>query len=143
MEFWWAYILIGLVCGIFSALFGVGSGILMIPALVLLFSSSQKSAQGVCLAVMAPMALVGAIRYYMNPQVVMDLKVVAVLAVGAVVGAVIGATIAAWTPGIVLRRLFAVIMIVVAVKMLLTPAVQGDRADGPATGDNVSQEEMK
>jgi uncharacterized membrane protein YfcA len=63
LEFLWKYIVLGLVSGVFSSTFGVGSGILMIPALVMMFEFTQKSAQGICLAVMAPMALVGAIRY--------------------------------------------------------------------------------
>ena len=124
IEYWWAYLLIGLVCGVFSAVFGVGSGILLIPALVLIFSFAQKSAQGTCLAVMVPMALVGALRYKLNPDIRMDWMVVAVLSVGAVVGALIGASLAAWASGLVLRRLFALIMIVVAIKMLMTPNVR-------------------
>jgi uncharacterized membrane protein YfcA len=121
VELWYLFLLLGLGCGIFSASFGVGSGIILIPALVLLFDVSQKSAQGICLAVMVPMAVVGAIRYKLNPEIEMDLKVILLLSAGAVVGALIGAGIAGWASGTTLRRLFAVIMIIVAVKMLLTP----------------------
>ena len=38
MDGWYLYIFVGLACGAFSATFGVGSGILMVPALVLIFS---------------------------------------------------------------------------------------------------------
>lgn len=120
MELWWAYIIVGVVCGVFSAVFGVGAGILLIPALVLIFALPQKSAQGVCLAVMVPMALVGAVKYHLNPDIEISLPVVVLLAVGGIVGAYFGATIAGWASGIVLRRLFACIMIVAAIKMLWT-----------------------
>ncbi len=121
MEFWWGYLLLGIVCGIFSSVFGVGSGILLIPALVIIFSFPQKSAQGICLAVMVPMALVGAYRYKVNPDIEMNMVVVLLLAIGAMAGAVIGSQIAAWASGPVLRKLFACVMIIAAIKMLMVP----------------------
>ena len=117
-QLWWAYLGIGLAGGVFSATFGVGSGVILIPALVLFCHFEQKSAQGVCLAVMVPMALVGAIRYGANPAIKLDLRVAAVLALGAMVGAYIGADFASRASGVLLRRLFAVILVVVAVQLL-------------------------
>jgi uncharacterized membrane protein YfcA len=96
-QSWWLYILLGLAGGLFSGTFGVGAGIIVVPVLALVFG--QKSAQGMALAVMVPMALVGAIRYKMNPQIELPLGPVALLACGAVVGAVIGATLAGWMSG--------------------------------------------
>lgn len=124
MEGWYLYILVGLACGIFSATFGVGSGIILVPTLVLIFALPQKSAQGVCLAVMVPMALAGAIRYKMNPDIRVDMWIVGLLAVGGVVGAVIGASIAGRVSGLMLRRMFAIIMIIAAVRMLMTPGLK-------------------
>ena len=119
MDLWWAYAILGLLVGTFSSTFGVGSGIILIPALVLLFGVPQKSAQGICLAVMVPMALVGAIRYRLNPEIAMDLKVIVMLSVFGVVGAYLGSSIAAYVPASALRKLFAVVMIVAAMKMLM------------------------
>ena len=121
MDLLGLYILIGLACGIFSALFGVGSGIIMVPALVLIASLPQKSAQGMALAIMVPMALTGAIRYKMNPDVEMDLKMMTFLAIGGVAGALLGAWLVARIPGLVLKKVFAIILIVAAVKMFFTP----------------------
>ncbi len=130
MESWCLFVLAGLICGIFSATFGVGAGIIMIPALVILFSLPQKSAQGVCLAVMVPMALVGALRYKLNPQIELDIGVIGLLSIGAVAGAWIGAGIAGWLPASVLRKLFALVMIVAAIKMLTTsPAPKTPKAE--------------
>ena len=121
MDSIWICLLVGLACGVFSALFGVGSGIIMVPALVIIAAMPQKSAQGVALAIMVPMALTGAIRYKMNPDIEMDLRIILLLSAGGVVGAILGTYFVTRIPGLVLRRLFAVIMVVAAVKMFFTP----------------------
>ncbi len=111
-------VVLGVAAGILSAMLGVGSGILLVPALVLLMGLPQKTAQGTALAVMVPMALVGASRYMANPQIDISIARVALLSAGAVVGALIGAFIASRVPGIVLRRIFATFLLVVAVRMM-------------------------
>jgi len=128
MEMWYMLVLAGALCGVFSAMFGVGSGIIMVPLLVLWFDFSQKSAQGMSLAVMVPMALMGAIRYKMTPAVSMDMKMVLLIAIGGVLGAWLGVYLVNKCPGLLLRRVFAVIMIVTAVKMFFTPAAGADKA---------------
>ncbi|MBT3293981.1 MAG: sulfite exporter TauE/SafE family protein [Verrucomicrobia bacterium] len=118
-EFSWSLIALGLAAGLLSAMLGVGSGILLVPALVLIIGLPQKSAQGTALAVMVPMALVGAARYAANPNIDISFMRVALLSAGAIVGALIGAAIAARVPGIVLRRIFAAFLLIVAVRMML------------------------
>ena len=127
MESWWAFILLGLVCGIYSSMFGVGAGTLMIPALVLIFSLPQKSAQGISLSVMVPMVLIGSLRYIQNPDIEVDLKLVGILAVGGMAGAWIGASLAAKLPAVVLRRMFAVLLILLSIRMLLKPAAPSEK----------------
>jgi hypothetical protein len=125
LSSWWPYYLLaGLLCGIYSATFGVGSGTILVPILVLIFGFAQKSAQGTCLAVMVPMALAAAIRYKFNPNIDVDLQAAAILAIGGVIGAVIGAGIAGRISDTTLRKMFAVIMIIVAIKMLVTKPEQ-------------------
>lgn len=119
---WHWLVLIGVFSGILSGALGVGSGILIIPALVLVMSFPQKIAQGTCLAVMVPMALMGAIRYKMNPEIQINMTVVLLLAVSAVIGAFAGVEIAGRLPGHVLRKIFACLLIIAALKMLFVPA---------------------
>ena len=70
-----------------------------------------------------PLALMGAWRYYQNPDIDIRLGVVLYLSIGAVVGAFIGAKIAGLLPAYMLRKLFAIFLIVAAMKMLFyTPA---------------------
>jgi uncharacterized membrane protein YfcA len=141
---WWTYILVGCISGIFSATFGVGSGIILIPILVLAFALPQKSAQGICLAVMVPMALVGAMKYKLNPEVDMNMAIIVLLAIGAVAGALIGANLAAWMSALTLRRLFAIVMIAAAVRMLTTKPKQQAVAQGttPVTAEQDTQEDF-
>jgi uncharacterized membrane protein YfcA len=138
MENWWLYILIGLCCGIFGASFGVGSGIILVPVLAILFCFPQKSAQGMSLAVMVPLALMGAWRYYQNPEIEIRFIVVLFLSVGAVAGAFIGAKIAGVLPAYMLRKLFAIFLIAAAMKMFFfTPAKE---TSSPQKQDQTPQE---
>jgi uncharacterized membrane protein YfcA len=117
MEFWWGYLLIGLAAGVFGASLGVGGGIIMVPALVILYHVPQKSAQGISLAAMTLLALAATLRYMTNPQVKIDFVATGLIAVSAIVGAVLGAEIVKHTPVKVLQKLFAVVLVVVAVKL--------------------------
>ena len=117
---WWLYVGLGVLAGILSGALGVGSGILLIPALVILCHFPQKSAQGTALAVMVPMAVVGAIRYKVNPEIGMDFQLAGLLALGAVAGSLLGSEIAIRLSPYILRKAFAVFVLVVAVRMFFT-----------------------
>lgn len=119
---WWIYISIGLLAGVLSGLLGLGSGILLVPALVFLCHLPQKTAQGAALTVMVPMVLVGAIRYKLSSGTSIDYSLVAVLAIGAVIGSLIGSEIALRSPAHMLRRAFAILVFMVAIKMFFTRA---------------------
>ena len=118
---WWMLALLGVAAGVLSGSLGVGSGAILVPALALGFGLVQKSAQGTALAVMVPMVLLGAFRYWKNPDIDVSLVIVGWIAAGAVVGALIGTELAARLPAGVLRKAFAIFLLVVAVKMLMTP----------------------
>jgi uncharacterized protein len=114
------YVVLGVIAGVLSGMLGVGSGLVLVPALAILFVLPQKSAQGIALAVMVPMALVGVTRYVMNPKIDVDMRVAALVAVGAVVGSLVGAELAGKLPARVLKRVFAIFMVVVAGRILWT-----------------------
>lgn len=133
-----AYLALGLIAGVISGCLGVGSGLVLIPALVFVFAISQKSAQGMALAVMVPMALMGAYRYISNPAIKVDLRLVVFIAAGAVIGSFFGSQLAAWLPPRALKKCFAVFLLLVAARILWpssdkasdseqdSPAVLGD-----------------
>lgn len=117
---WWIFVLLGICAGTLSGLLGLGSGIILVPVLVLLCGFEQKSAQGMALAVMVPMALVGAIRYWKNPEIDMNAAVIGLIILGALAGALAGTELVDRLPGHILQKVFAVVLLIVAVKMFVT-----------------------
>ncbi len=116
---WWFFILLGLCAGILSGALGLGAGIIVVPTLVLLCGFGQKSAQGMALAVMVPMALLGALRYGKNPQVEMNAVVIGLIVCGALIGTLAGTELASRLPSHILRKAFAIFLVIAAVKMFL------------------------
>jgi uncharacterized membrane protein YfcA len=127
---WWLFVIFGIGAGVVSGALGVGSGVVIIPVLALLCGFEQKSAQGTALAVMVPMAFVGAIRYWRNPQVELHGLIILLLVLGAVVGALAGTELAARLPGDLLRKVFAVFLVIVAVRMF---TISPRRGHSPST----------
>ncbi len=128
------FLVLGVCAGVVSGMLGVGSGTVIIPALVLLLSIPQKSAQGMCLAAMIPMVAVGALRYKLNPDIDVNMMHAALIAAGGVVGAFVGVEIAARLPGSVLRRVFACFIIVVGLRMLIGRGKVGSTKLSPPRG---------
>ncbi len=127
---WWVFVLLGICAGVLSGTLGLGSGIILIPALVLFFSFEQKNAQGMALAVMVPMALVGALRYWKNPEIEMNAVVIGLIICGALAGAFLGAELAGRLPSHILRKIFAIVLVIAAVwSVYLLPVVFGERKE--------------
>lgn len=110
-------LLVGLVAGFMSSLVGIGGGIIIVPALVLIFGMSQKMAQGTSLAMLSlPVAFVGAFNYYKEGHV--NWKIALMLAATFVFGGYLGSKVALGMDMNVIKKIFAIFMIVVAVKYL-------------------------
>jgi hypothetical protein len=114
---WWLFIVLGAATGIISGTLGLGGGTVVVPVLVLVCHFGQKSAQGMALAVMVPMAFVGAVRYWRLGMIEMNWVVVGLMVCGALVGAVIGTELASRVPAHVLRKGFSIFLVMVAFKM--------------------------
>ena len=111
------YVLLGLVAGILSGLFGIGGGIIIIPILVYLFGFSQHQAQGTTLALMIPpIGLLAALEYYRAGYV--DLKVAGLVCGGFFIGGLIGAKFAVGLSDDVLRKVFGAILLLISLKMI-------------------------
>ena len=108
-------ILIGILAG---GLVGVGGGIIMVPLLVMFFSFNQHEAQGTSLAVLAvPVTAVAVFNYYKAVQI--NLKYAAVIAFFFVVESIVGSKFALTLDQKLLKKIFAVVLLVIAGKMLL------------------------
>lgn len=117
------YVLVGLVAGGVSASMGVGGGVVMVPALVILFSFDQHIAQGTSLAVIVPTALIAAVVHAHGGRVVWRYAIP--LAVAGILGGLAGGWLALSIDDDVLRRLFAVLLAITAVRMLRTARPRG------------------
>jgi uncharacterized membrane protein YfcA len=106
----------GAVVGIVSALFGVGGGILIVPFIVLALGEGQHVAEGTSLLVTIPTALAGVLAHRKRGYVSFPHS--RMLALGGVGGAYVGATLALALPGGSLRRVFAVVLVVVGVRTI-------------------------
>lgn len=109
------YVVSGIAMGLLSALFGVGGGIILIPIIVTGFNFPQQLAAGTSLAVMAPIALLGAWRQSRTGAT--DWAAGMRYGSAAIPGSVLGALIAVSISGSVLRSLFAVMIALVGLRM--------------------------
>jgi uncharacterized membrane protein YfcA len=114
---WVRLVLIGLAAGFLSGLFGVGGGILIVPALMLLVSFDQRIAAGTSLAAIVPMSIVGVVSYALGGSV--DWVAAALLAAGAIVGAQAGSHLLSRLPRRALRWGFIGFLLVVIVSLFL------------------------
>ena len=110
-------IIIGLAAGILGGLVGVGGGIIIVPSLVYFLSFSQKSAQGTSLGLLLlPVGIFGVIQYYKQGQI--DLKVVAIISIGFLAGSYFGSRIALSLPQETIKKIFAIMLLLIGFKML-------------------------
>jgi hypothetical protein len=113
---------IGLLAGVLSGLVGIGGGIVLVPALVYFLKYSQHQAQGTSLGVlMLPVVFLGFYQYYKYGQAngnPIDLKIVGILAIGFILGGFLGGKIATKIDGELMKKLFAILLLYTAVKLL-------------------------
>lgn len=109
---------LGIAVGLLSGTLGIGGGIALVPALVLLFRFSQLEAQGTSLAVLSiPVLLLAALVYYRAGHV--RLPVVACISAGFVVGALCGACLAPHLAHHLLRPVFGALLVYVGLLFVL------------------------
>ena len=109
-------IIIGLAAGVLGGMVGIGGGLLMIPALVIFLGFSQKAAQGTSVAVMLPpIGILAAWNYYKAGYV--NMKYALIIAFAFILGGWLGSKIAIALPETIVKRFFAALLVVTAVKM--------------------------
>jgi uncharacterized membrane protein YfcA len=109
MPAWAIFLIIGVLAGITSGMFGVGGGIIIVPALVYFAAFSQHKATGTSLAVLLPpIGLLATLEYYRHGNV--DLRAAAIIAITMIAGGWIGAHFANKVSGPHLRLFFGVFL---------------------------------
>ncbi len=112
------YILLGLFAGTASGVVGIGGGVIIVPALVLLFGFSQHQAQGTTLALLVPpIGLLAAYTYYRNGFV--NLNTAALICVGFFVGGLIGSKIAINLSNEILQKIFGFAVIIIGLYFVI------------------------
>jgi len=112
-------IIIGLISGMLSGIFGIGGAIIVIPALIFILGLSQHEAQGTSLAFMIPpVGILAAWNYWKAGHV--NWKFALILSLTFVLGAYLGSQFSLNIPDRTLRRLFGVLMIVMAFKLIFS-----------------------
>jgi len=110
-------IIIGVAAGMFSGMFGIGGGLVMVPAMVFFMGMSHHAAQGTSLGVLVlPVAAVAAYNYYRQGQ--LNPKFALFMAIGFLVGGYFGSKISLGISEAMLKRLFGILMLVMAIKLI-------------------------
>jgi uncharacterized membrane protein YfcA len=110
-------LVLGLLAGVLSSMVGIGGGVLIVPVLVTIFAFSQKMAQGTSLAMLLPpIGVLALINYYKEGYV--DFRVAGILIVAFIAGSYFGSKVALNLEESVLKRIFGVFLLVLAIKYL-------------------------
>jgi len=112
-------VVIGIITGFMAGMLGIGGAIIMIPALVFFLGLTQQTAQGTSLAVMLPpIGIIAAYNYYKAGQV--NIKFALILAAAFIIGSYFGSKLAINIPQPVLKKIFGILLVIVAAKMLFS-----------------------
>jgi uncharacterized membrane protein YfcA len=109
----------GIAAGLLSGMFGVGGGVIIVPALVFFFGMSQQTASATSLmALLLPVGLLGVYEYYQAGKITTEhIWFGLIVALGLFAGAFFGAKLAIELSSDLLRRMFAVFLVLVAIRL--------------------------
>jgi len=109
--------IIGLAAGILSGMIGIGGGIIIVPALVLILGFTQQQAQGTSLGLLLlPVGILAVLNYYKQGYI--DVKVVAIMSVTFILGGWLGSKLSLSLPQETVKKIFAAVLLLIAGKML-------------------------
>ena len=110
-------IVVGLIAGGLSGLFGIGGATIIIPALIFFLGFDQHKSQGTAIAaLLPPVGILAAMKYYYSGNVAVGIALY--VAIGFLIGGLFGSMLAQPIPDDVLRKLFAAYLMIIAIRML-------------------------
>ncbi len=112
-----ALVAVGVVTGVLAGLLGVGGGVVMIPAMMVLLGLPNVIAKGTSLAVIIPTAITGTLRNRSASNV--DIRAAAIVGAGGILSAIVGGWISDRLSDSLSNALFATLLIVVAGRLVL------------------------
>jgi len=130
---------LGVGAGVLSGLFGIGGGLVIVPALMLILDFDVKMAVGTSLfIILLPTGLLGVIEYWKRGET--NLVAGTWVAIGLFVGAYFGGRFAEFFNPLVMRRLYAVFLLVVSIYFLIAPEGAAKRIANRAKPAAVNQQ---
>ena len=128
-------LLVGLAAGILGGLVGIGGGIIIVPSLIYFLGFSQKEAQGTSLGILLlPVGIFGVLQFYKAGYV--DMRSAWLVSFGFLAGSYFGSKIALSLPQETVKKIFAILMILIALKMLFLDKKMEDKEVEDATTIN-------
>ena len=110
--------IVGLAAGVLSGLFGVGGGVIIVPALVVFLGFTAQQAAGTSLAaLLLPVGLFGALQYWQAGQI--NVLHAALLSLGLLFGAFLGARLGLALPGESIQRAFGILLVLFGLRMII------------------------
>ncbi len=110
-------ILVGLAAGFLSGLICIGGGVIIVPALVFFLGITQKQAQGTSLGILLlPVGILAVMQYY--KQGYLNVNYVIIVAIAFIAGGFLGSKLALSLSDEKVKKIFAVVMMLIAIKML-------------------------
>ncbi len=121
-------LVVGVAAGVLSGLVGVGGGIIIVPSLVFFLGFSQKMAQGTSIGILLlPVGILGVLQFYKAGYI--NMNAVWLVSLGFLVGGYFGSKIALSLPQDTLKKIFAVVLLLVAFKILVLDKKIKETAD--------------
>ncbi|MDP2941417.1 MAG: TSUP family transporter [Candidatus Omnitrophota bacterium] len=112
------YVALGLFAGALGGIFGIGGAIVLIPAMVYLGKMTQHQAQGTALAaLLPPVGLLAVLTYWQQGNV--KLPIAVLICAGFFFGGLIGGNLAQFIPGALLKKIFGIFLLLIALNMIL------------------------
>lgn len=132
-------LIVGLAAGFLSGLIGIGGGVIIVPALVLLVGFSQKLAQGTSLGILLlPVGILAVIQYY--KQGYLNVNYVVIISIAFILGGYLGSKLALSLSDDKVKKIFAVILLLIALKMLFFDKSKPTQVKDPAASStNIQQ----
>ncbi|ADQ80199.1 protein of unknown function DUF81 [Paludibacter propionicigenes WB4] len=135
-------LIVGIVAGVMSGLFGIGGGIIMVPSLIAFFGMDMLNANATSLAAMLlPVGVLGVISYYKAGYI--NIKESLWISIGLLAGSFFGAELAISVDVKVLSKLYAAFLLYVAVGYLNIPALfrrkNNSNIENPISGEKIQR----
>ncbi|MCT4605331.1 MAG: sulfite exporter TauE/SafE family protein [Marinisporobacter sp.] len=112
------FILLGFTAGLINGLFGSGGGTLLVPGMFFLLGIEQHKSHATTISVILPLALISSFVYMTQGMIVLDVTLKIIL--GGMIGGYLGAKLLSKLPSYLLRKVFAIFMIIAAIRMVFS-----------------------